>query len=513
MQAPAVFRGWTLTIFLLSALILRIAYLVVINNLPLWRRQSAGFLGKTSLLTLYYYLPFLVLILTSVGYNYWIETKVRDSIYALEEVSNSDPDSNTLRHDIDIGIDTWFTQRRKIAQTALNEIPNSSRKRVDAFSGAVVGAFDSTFPNDLGKDYRVDPCNRPDYWLLDTANCIQKEVKHSMNAGYVSARADLRAALRDSLQSYGDSANRLSSQAAARAQEDMDTILTSMQYALKRQLNYLYSAIDFYSAMALIGLILVTVKSLAYLFARIFFASHPDDGGIQFDPVNQPDQAGHITEIAERVDLEPAMGEAFFINKRFDFANAPPDEVTPQPGRGLFSRFRNSCWHMNRVYTRSPHPAMAPPFRLIPGDERVIAWTLKPGDAVIFSWKQFIGMNEAIRVQTQYSWQLSSLVFGRMFYVVASVDTDSEADGCLLLNARGSHGIDATGGASNRPEQLLAWQTTSRFRLHANLNFRNLYRSGAQIQAVDGDLAVMHLDGSKRKSGAASFLKYFLLPI
>jgi hypothetical protein len=168
---------------------------------------------------------------------------------------------------------------------------------------------------------------------------------------------------------------------------------------------------------------------------------------------------------------------------------------------------------MNRIDVGPRDRSIAAPYRLVPGDERIVAWTLKPGDAVVFSWKHFVGMNEAVRIRTQYSWQLSSLVFGRMFFVVASVDPDSPADGCLLLNARGSHGIEAADSPSSSPEQLLAWQTTTRFQLHARLTLRNIYRSGIQIRAVDSDLAVMHLTPHRRKSGAAAFLKYFLVPV
>lgn len=46
-------------------------------------------------------------------------------------------------------------------------------------------------------------------------------------------------------------------------------------------------------------------------------------------------------------------------------------------------------------------------------------------------------MNENIRIRTHFSWQLSSLLLGRMFYVVASVEPAAETDGTLLLVARG----------------------------------------------------------------------------
>ena len=266
--------------------------------------------------------------------------------------------------------------------------------------------------------------------------------------------------------------------------------------------------------MSLFILIVFIVKSIMYIFSRVFFASDEDDKRvIQFEPRTQPRQQGLISEVPDTLRLTTDMGEYMYVSKNWDFANAPPDEVTPQAHKAFFSRFRSGAWHMNKIKTLSPQKSDDAPYRRIPDDERIIHWRIKPGDAVIFSWKTFVGMSDAIQIRSQFSWQLSSLVFGRMFYVVASVDADSPVDGSLLLAARGSDGIRETSSPSNSPDQLLAWQTTTRFQLHASLTMRNVYRSGIQIRARDSDLAVMHLNDNKRKSGAASFLKYFLVPV
>ena len=99
-----------------------------------------------------------------------------------------------------------------------------------------------------------------------------------------------------------------------------------------------------------------------------------------------------------------------------------------------------------------------------------------------------------------------------MLFVVASVDPDSASDGTLLLVAKGQDGVDEASNPSNSPDQLLAWQTTTRFQLRARMSFRNIYRSGIQIRARASDLAVMHLSEEKRRGGAAAFIRYFILP-
>ncbi|MGD8840885.1 MAG: hypothetical protein PVI70_14885 [Gammaproteobacteria bacterium] len=514
-EAPLAFRCWTILSFVLVSLILRVLYLACVNNYPLLRRQSGSFLAKASAATLAYYIPFIVLIFAGFYLSNSIAERFESEVYAVAWIGNSDPDRDTLRYDIDIGIDKYFDDLERNAQRDLTRISNRGKAGIDKIRGGVIEAYTTTFPPDLGPEFDVSPCKWPHQWAFDTANCVRDEVAYSLNEGYSKIRADQLEALRQSTQLYAERAKELGNQPIDIAREDLDDNILAVRLTIKKLLSRIYSAYDFYNGLAAILLALMILKSLLYLFARIFFGLEPEDGKrlIQFEPNPRPAQHGTIREISERLDLTPEMGERFFVSKRFDFANAPPDEVTPQAHKALFSRFVNGVWHLNRIETGLRDPATPRPYRLVPGDERVVAWTLKPGDAVIFSWRHFIGMNEAIRIRTRYSWQLSSLIFGRMFFVVASVDPESPADGCLLLNARGSHGIDAADNPSNSPDQLLAWQTTTRFQLHARLTLRNIYRSGIQIRAMESDLAVMHLNPGKRKSGAAAFLKYFLVPV
>jgi len=514
-EAPLAFRYWTIVGFVLASLVLRVLYLACINNYPLLRRQSGAFLLKASATTLVYYIPFIVLIAAGVYLSNSIGDRFYSLVYDIEWIDDSDPNRDTLRYDIDIGIDAYFAERERRAQGDLSRISNRANASIDEIGKSVVDAYRNTFPVDLGPDFEVNPCNRPDQWVFATADCVQTEVKYSLNEGYKTVRAEQLVALQESTADYRQRAKVIGSRPIDIAREDLSANILAIRLAIKKQLRRLYSAFDFYNGVAQILLTLMILKSLLYLFARIFFALEADDGNrlIQFEPNPEPAQRGAIREVSERLDLTPEMGERFFVSKQFEFANAPPDEVTPQAHKALFSRLVNGVWHLNRIDTGVRDPAIPLPYRLVPGDERVVAWTLKPGDAVIFSWRHFVGMNEAIRLRTQYSWQLSSLIFGRMFFVVASVDPASTADGCLLLNARGSHGIDAADNPSSSPDQLLAWQTTTRFRLHARLTLRNIYRSGIQIRAMESDLAVMHLSQGKRKSGAAAFLKYFLVPV
>ena len=513
-EGPLAFRWWTIISFVLASLVLRVLYLACVENYPLIRRQSREFMLRTSAITFLYYLPFIALILAGAYLSYSVQRGIDTQLYASEWVNDSDPDRKTRRYDIDIGIDAYFAKREQEALRNINKVSTSGSEAVQNIASGVVKAFETTFPPNLGPAFRVTRCP-PLEWVLQTANCVQKEVKYSLNKGYSEIRADQLRGLKKSARAYTSRAGKIGQKAAAIAKQDLSENLLAIRLSLKQQLGHLYATIDFYSGLMLIALTLAILKSLLYIFARIFFASEPEDADrkIQFEPNLQPAQQGSVREVSERLELTASLGKQMFVNKHLDFANAPPDEVTPQAHKALFSRFINGVWHMNQIQIPAQDQPDNPPYRRLPADERIVTWTLKPGDAVIFSWKDFVGMNETVQIRTQYSWQLSSLVFGRMFFVVASVAPDAANDGCLLLSARGSDGCEPSDNSSNSPDQLLAWQTTTRFQLHANLTLRNIYRSGIQIRAVDSELAVMHLNQRKRKSGAAGFLKYFIVPV
>jgi len=514
-EATLSYRSWVVVKFVIISLIIRAFYLLYVENFPLLRRQSSAFMLQTLKKTLIYYLPFIALIGLGVLSSLHINKLIDDHLYSLKIMADADR-NEPRRYNIDKAIDAYFKQQEEDAFKMLDGMAAQGAS-VDKIAKATVGFFEDniveTLP-EINQEFEPPGCDGFLPWVFNTANCAENTIKEPLNGGYTEERNEQRDSLRRSTSEYADKAKGNVKKAVQYAKEDLSENFLQIKLRLKTTLSHVYSAIDFYTWVSILLLIVFILKSFMYIFARIFFATDEDDKRvIQFEPVAQPQQHGLIGEVSDTLELTTDMGEQMYINKNYDFANAPPDEVTPQAHKAFFSRFKNGVWHLNKIKTANPEEVEGAPYRKIPDDERIVVWTLKPGDAVVFSWKTFVGMSDVIKIRTQYSWQLSSLVFGRMFFVVATVDADSPVDGTLLLVAKGSDGIRETTNPSNSPDQLLAWQTTTRFQLHASLSVRNVYRSGIQIKARDTDLAVMHLNDKKSKSGAAAFLKYFLVPV
>lgn len=537
-DAPLVFRLWVIVKFVIVSLILRAAFLLYSENFPLLRRQTRDFLLRTSRQTLIYYLPFIILIILGGVTKDHLDQRFDDWLYGLAVMQKSveapdtngkyidnhaettlkpDRDRHSRRENIDIAIDIHFKELEDKLQQKLTSLSTQAGLTTAQVARETVRFYEETIVETLPEvDAELDPpgCRGFLPWVFKTGQCAENAVLEPLNEEFTDTRNDQRDSLKQTTSLYADRVGSDAQKAIAIAREDLSGHMLTLKETIKTQLDYIYTVIDFFTWVSLLMLIMVIVKSFMYIFARIFFAGEEDEKRvIQFEPTAQPLQGGLIDEVSDTLTLTEDKGAYFYVNKAYDFANAPPDEFTPQASKAVFSRFKNGVWHLNRIRAAKSKDADDVPYRRIPDDERVVIWTLKPGDAVVFSWKTFVGMSDSIRIRAQYSWQLSSLVFGRMFYVVATVDADSPVDGTLLLVARGSDGIRETTSPSNSPDQLLAWQTTSRFQLRASLSLRNVYRSGIQIKAWDSDLAVMHLSDKTQKTGAAAFLKYFLMPV
>ena len=509
------YRLWLIVQFLMLCFGLRIARLLVQENGPLLRKQSGSFLLKTFRKTIIFYLPFLMLLAAGLAASWQVNRSIDAHLYNLEIMSGADLEA-PRRQNIDRAISAYFDEQEQAAFGMLDSLDAQAKSSPKAVAAAIMSFYETEVPEtlpDIEPEMAPPGCSGILPWVFQTASCAETSVKEPLNEAYAERREAERESLDRTTQGYAELARTGAANLVDVAREDLSSTFHDMETAIKKQLGVIYAVVDIYAWVSWFVLILVVIKSLMYIFARVFFGAQANgERMIQFESGPEPGQSGRVRDVPDRLELSPEMGELMYVSKRYDFANAPPDEVTPQAQRAFFSRFLRGAWHMNRIWTGA-RVVGAAPYRRLPADERIVVWTLKPGDAVIFSWKQFVGMSDSIDIRTRYSWQLASLVFGRMFYVVACVDPDAPSDGTLLLSARGSDGTDGQESPSNSPDQLLAWQTTTRFEMHANLNFRNVYRSGVQIRALGKDLAVMHSNVQRQRSGAARFLTCFFLPV
>jgi hypothetical protein len=93
----------------------------------------------------------------------------------------------------------------------------------------------------------------------------------------------------------------------------------------------------------------------------------------------------------------------------------------------------------------------------------IVEWRMRPGEQVVFGWKDFFGASDNLRFRTRLSLRLSTLLLGRIVFRIAHAPAD--ADGRLLLKADVEQ-MDPADLQALPPERLLAWNPQVRFRAH-----------------------------------------------
>ena len=409
-EAPLSFRIWLVIKFVIFALVVKALYLVVAENLPVIRRQSGRFLLETGARTLKYYLPFIVLIVLGLIASQQANRYIDTQLYALDVIDNSDPANNTRRYDIDIAVDTFFAQREMAIHRKLDGLDAAAKNNLNLFRERTLQIYDEevkpTLP-EFNDAFDLPKCEVFYHWLTRTGKCFEKEIKRPVNDGYSDSRDEQYDNLDESLTGYVEGGSAKGAEAVIFAKLEVSARINALRIETKNQLRNVYFFIDLYTWASGLLLIMIILKSFLYIFSRIFYASEQFDHDriIQFAQAEEPSQQGSVREVSDTLELNEQLGDTFYVNKAFDFANAPPDETTPQAGKAFFSRLKNRVWHMNRIETGPVEGTADRPYRRIPDNERIIVWTLKPGDEVIFSWKTFVGINQAIKIRTRYSWQ------------------------------------------------------------------------------------------------------------
>ena len=93
----------------------------------------------------------------------------------------------------------------------------------------------------------------------------------------------------------------------------------------------------------------------------------------------------------------------------------------------------------------------------------IVEWKMRQGEEVIFRYKDFYGASENVRLGSEISFRLSTLLLGRVIFHIARCP---EGEGRLLLKANVEE-IEQADVRAMPPERMLAWNRHARFTIHS----------------------------------------------
>lgn len=388
---------------------------------------------------------------------------------------------------------------------------NASKLKQQELSAYASKTFDKIMPSKLEfSRYRSNAVPVVKEGVELAVNAAQ----NSTNAAYKRLRSKMKSALIDvvkgqeaTIKSSIDSGEQAALEAIEKTYELGISRLMEINYSTQKSLWWLVSTFTALKFLELLILVFVATKSLLYVFARVRFRRESD---LELTIKSQGDKAPSgdlgITPSGLRYHIPATKDQYFYISRKFQCRGKAPKFAIPQPISSFLARFANGSYSMNKVEINEN------------GDEitctatkgmEFFEWKLADGEQVAFDFFNFVGMSNSVSLSTIVSTRISNLLFGKMFYSVAT------GPGVLVLVSEGRAEVAATQRSSSSlpPERVIACEVNAGFLVDSEIDFVNIYLSSAYLKPNTNSKMIIDVDSMRGlKSGLGGFIRRFLLP-
>ena len=326
---------------------------------------------------------------------------------------------------------------------------------------------------------------RADCGLLHLDNCAANLAREGAEAGYARARADMaRQYEREAGAAAGAVAQTLD-QHIGQALLTLDAQLEGMRRSAHEYANRLFIVSFLLRVLGWLALAVIAVKSFLYVLALELFHSD-EDMAIGFDG-------------APAIDGEYRSGRQLTIDRDFpqplitrkQLSNTDNNVcVAPWPWSSPLTRILRGRYF---IFTKGsfladagPQPAAGQEPRGMVASagsgQSIVEWKLRPGEQVIFRYQDFHGASENVRLSSEWSFRLATLLLGRVRFHIASCP---DGEGRLLLRANVEE-IDQQHIRAVPPERMIAWSRHARFSIHSGRTLWKTLLNGYTLVRRDG---------------------------
>jgi len=262
-------------------------------------------------------------------------------------------------------------------------------------------------------------------------------------------------------------------------------------------------------------LIVAIIKSLLYVFARVIFDKSTD---IDVDMLDEQDVVaeGKVTHLQE-VTIPGDYSYDIYYKPNYQPLGLAPRFSIPQWRASIMSRLRFGAWNMNwaDMPIRDSHGIT---FNSIEA-EHLVDWEMQEGEEVVFSYRNFVAMNENVQLRTVISLRVATLLLGRIVFHTARC---TGGPGRLILRTRGKPATAEQVGQSIPAARLVAWNRYARFSVDSHLTKADIFLNGFNLrrspaQESDEPQGILIVEADARDGGVLvgtlRFAKNFLLPV
>ena len=297
--------------------------------------------------------------------------------------------------------------------------------------------------------------------------------------------------------------------ATSLADQNAKAITDAMRRTTQSALRNGFDVMGILDHMLFVILCLMILKALFFVFARVAYSSVDRETAITLAAPEEEIPEGTMINAGKRYEVPAGR---FFYSKRAQMEGIAPKIAVPppQPAACLFSRLFGGAYFLSVADRSGPD---AGPVVFKTGNIReFVEWSLEPGEEVVFHFKDFIAIEDRVKLSTFVSFRLSTLLLGRILFRRA------RGPGRLVLRTAGpaETSIETDTELSKPIHRLVSWNRGARFKLDVERGFFDIYFSTVHLRKDTDSHVIFVAEDSERKTygtGAARFIKQFLLPI
>ncbi|USG61964.1 AIM24 family protein [Sneathiella marina] len=518
---------YPLVLFIVSAVLLRLLVLGVVQNLPILRQMSQRRFLLYSLLTVFLWIPIGLSLAAGLWLSFYVDTRAQDAVYGIEctndgvglfecdgptsdKLVTRGEDSN-LELDIYTSVDIAFKNQELQLEDMLAKYRSLAKKSKKQIPEFVETQYVSIFPARQDLINNISSLKPPSCKLHQITCNVIRNVKISILDAYMSIRNRQLRKLNDLT---SDLAN-LSGDAADKQLREIELYLSATLDTIKRGVRNtiadVFWTVRTLNLLANMILLIAAIKSFAYIFGRIAFKNetgHALPIELQNEaPSSSPAPARIRTGFDPEYIFKSANREHYYIKPALSPSGKSQGVAWPQPFKAALRRLFTGTYKMVKVEVVENNKDTIS-IQTSQG-RQFLEWTLQDGERVYFSQGNLAAFSETVGLSTHISLSLTAMAFGRMFFSVA------EGPGILILRTYGKPEIYTSPDTARSidPLRFIGWTDVARFHVNSSSTPWNVYFHSAQMSFSGGGAAIGDVsENGKRGAGAVRFIPPVFIP-
>jgi hypothetical protein len=355
---------------------------------------------------------------------------------------------------------------------------------------------------------------RPCEWY-DLPCHIVGMVKRSLISAYGRVRTRTERNFVNAMQARADAISADVSEGTRSVEAEIDDAIGEWNRQTREALAGMYTAYNLVDIVLKFWILVIAIKSFLYVFARVIFdrRTRVDVELGDDDTVVREGRVSHVQEVNVSGDYPHDL----YYKSNYQPLGPAPRFSIPQPAASLLSRLRFGAWNLAHV----PMPCddeRGVTFNSVQADH-LVDWEMVEGEEVIFSYGNFVAMNENVELRTVVSLRVASLLMGRLVFHAARC---AGGPGRLVLRTRGRPATAKQVRQSIPVTRLVAWNRYAQFSVDSHLTRTDVFLNGFNLRRSDTrndtePQGILIVEADARDGGVLfgtlRFAKHFLLPV